>query len=454
MSKQEFSEVLEIPFPDASQIEGAKELATRRRAGLSDDVGAGKTLTAILTMEHFTDGPTLILGPGLCAFVSWPEQLRYWRPNKTFTVIKSGKQLLEIGTKTPTTDYIICSIFTYWEYEEVVAKWKVSGIIIDEAHRIPHRKTTGFALLKRILSTGRRMATPLLFITASTIRNKPAELWRLYHILWPNAFSSFHDWKEKYFVKETLRIGPTTKTFYGDTIENMEGFQREYDRIFLERKLKVTFPAPVYEIVRLEMETKQQKLFTKFRDDKWAELSGEDFLYNTSPLTELVRLNVIGIDPRALDISESSSSIKHKWFADWSESHDETVLVGTSSAKTLKLWKKLGILDEIIDGETSKADLPRIVQEFNSGKIRKLGITFKLAESITLTKNRLMVVLDYFCTPENYRQFIGRSVRRGQEGTVRIYNLVCSDVDEKNYNRVKNYDSVNSEIRRKDSLPL
>ena len=63
-----------------------------------------------------------------------------------------------------------------------------------------------------------------------------------------------------------------------------------------------------------------------------------------------------------------------------------------------------------------------------------------------------MVALDYFCTPEEYRQFIGRSARRGQQRSVQIFNLTCCKVDEVNYARVSEYDEVNSEIRKREAI--
>jgi len=446
-----------------TQMEGAKQLKAGHRIGLSDGIGTGKSLTALLATQDVNPTQTiLITAPGLATTVSWPKQLSTWLPQATFTLIKSEKELAALSQ--PTTRFVIISLQTFYNNTDLVSKWKnVGAIIIDEAHKIPLRKSRGFALIKGFLASGKWAATQLILVTSSTMKNKPKEVWRLYHLMFPHIFRSYYDWEQKHFAPELLNVGwnRPAKKVSGNQLINLGRFQEQYFRFFVQRPAE-EFPTRIEE-VQLELNSEQKTFYKQFTEDKWLEQiqsiennsPASGFLYNQSHLSELGRLNLISLCPQVLQLPCKQKPIKLQWLEEFLEdSIEETVLIGSSSATTLRELERQGIIEKAITGDITKAEALKIADDFDQGRIKSLGMSFRLAESITLTNNRLMVALDFFCTPEEYRQWIGRSARKGQNKTVVIYNLLASETDKRLYNNLGKKDDIISEVRQRTDLDL
>jgi len=448
------------PTPDQTQIECAEELTKRHRCGLSNPIGSGKTLTALLSAMT-RSGKILVLAPGLSAAITWDKEILKWYPNEAFILIKNGKELEEFSIKKCECSIIVMSLNLFYMHTNVTRLWykHIGCTIIDEAHRIPLRRSLGFKQLKSVLANPQWATLPMILITSSTMRNKTAEVWRFYSLFYPTIFTSYYTWADKMLQTKIIYVNSggaraEIKSHDNSPID-MEAFQKQYQRFFVERSIKIDHPEPIFHSIEIPMVGAQKRIYNQFINDKWLPLTKEgDYLYNVNVLTEFLRLNVLGVSPSALGVEFKGHTSKETWLVDWLDSHEDTVLIGSSSAVALKELKAKGIVDDIIIGEVSKQRAREIANDFDKKQngVRVLGITYKLAESITLIENNLMVCLDYWATPEEYRQFIGRSVRRGQERVVQIFNLIASPLDNYLFAALTSKDQVSSEIRSREHL--
>lgn len=150
---------------------------------IADQMGVGKTLSAIGSMEAANAYPVLLIVPPTLT-INWQREITRALPHRT-TVILAGMT----PTVVPSVDVVICpdSIVSSWTLVTdpndsrkkiaagVLAKHPWRALIVDEAHRLKNEKAqrTGAVLkLSRVLPQG----TLRLLLSGTPLVNRPDEL--------------------------------------------------------------------------------------------------------------------------------------------------------------------------------------------------------------------------------------------------------------------------------------
>lgn len=193
--------------PRPYQLEGAKFLATHRRALLADEPGVGKTMQAILAAPH--DAETLILCPAIARY-HWERQCAQWGMEGRIAVLDSSASRPECETLICSYDMAVRPAVADWLCEQ---QWSV--LILDESQYLKSPSSKRSRLVWRRLI---HRAEYCWCLSGTPARNHAGDLWPM--------LSAFGVYKQGYwdFVEDFL-IADTG--LYGTTIRGTKPHRRE-----------------------------------------------------------------------------------------------------------------------------------------------------------------------------------------------------------------------------------
>lgn len=173
-----------------------------------DSVGLGKTLQAIGTMKWFVEqrGARKILIICKKSIKSqWCDEIRRiagWHSAPIFITGSTKKKRLDAyeGIRDSQIGILITNYHNYlYDFEEI-NKTNFDICVIDEAHCIKGRDGK---MNKLIGDTVRGKRTILL--TGTPIMSRPDDIWGITHMVSPQYFGTYEEFKERYLVEELNR---------------------------------------------------------------------------------------------------------------------------------------------------------------------------------------------------------------------------------------------------------
>ena len=144
------------------QIDGVKFLESRNgNALIADSMGLGKTLQAIgYFIQHPDTFPVLIVCPASVK-LNWRNEVIKWtKCQNKYIEILSGRTPLE---SLPFAHWYIINYDILQDWEEVIIKHKMQGIIIDECQYISNSKALRTKSFKNCLFSGSMLALSFCF---------------------------------------------------------------------------------------------------------------------------------------------------------------------------------------------------------------------------------------------------------------------------------------------------
>lgn len=132
------------------QIEGAKHLATAKRAILGDKMGLGKTLTSLIACDMLQAQKILVVVPD-DVVSNFVREIQHWAPHRS--VIMLGKQTklarnMAIDLMRSLDSFIVVINYSAWRKDSSLLDRLVSlrfdTVIMDEAHTIKETTTNAY----------------------------------------------------------------------------------------------------------------------------------------------------------------------------------------------------------------------------------------------------------------------------------------------------------------------
>ena len=201
---------MSVLTPRPYQIDGAKFLATHRRALLADEPGVGKTMQAIYGVLSLPSGvKTLVLCPAIARY-HWERQCRQWQ-------LSGSAVVLDASTARPECDTLICSYDM--AIRPAVADWlceqQWTVVILDESQYLKSPSSKRSRLVWRRLIHRAEYAWCL---SGTPARNHAGDLWPM--------LSAFGVYRKSYweFVEDYLIAD---QGLYGTTIRGTKPHRRE-----------------------------------------------------------------------------------------------------------------------------------------------------------------------------------------------------------------------------------
>jgi SNF2 family DNA or RNA helicase len=412
-----------VPYPH--QLIGAKLANEMNKIIIAADMGCGKTLMSILSIEMKLKGFQKVL-------VIVPNGLKLnWR-NEIQLFTKSKWHVLNATKKTnlytiEESKYIIVN-YEYFRSSSFNEKEKlikiglnpenIDCLIFDEAHRLKNQKSN---TTKNILKSFKKSVDNMILLSGTIMPNRLEELYVALNLILPEEFPN----KSGFYKDYCGLVYNSEKGRYESTNEingsepDLELLHSKLDGIMYRvRKDDVLKDLPPLQVskISLEMSNKEEleymEIEKKFETVNWG--SNDD--------NHLTILNEL----RQFTSQIKSGKIVRELIADLN-ANGEKVVIYDIYKKNLKILSEEVPNSKFYSGDISVTERQAIIDEFQNkdSGLMNLFITQQSGkEGITLTAASYMILLSQSYVPGENDQTYARIHRIGQKNSANVY-IIC-----------------------------
>lgn len=447
---------------------GAAFLATERRALLFDEMGVGKSATAISALKVLTalgenPFPALVIAPNSVK-LTWKREIEHWWPGLVATVVKGSaaerrKQLeesahvyvmnwealrghsrlapygsialrrcKECGGEDERVTWNQCQV-----HEKELNQIQFKTVIADESHRCKDPRSAQ----ARAAWWASKDAEFRFALTGTPLANAPDDLWSILHLVDPAAWPSKTRFVDRW--AETLFNAFGQATVVGLKPETRDEFFRIVDpmtRRMTKAAVLRFLPPVVRERRDVEMSPKQAKAYKQMRDQMIAELENEersDTMIASSPLVQAGRLiqfasayaelveaeDERGNPTRKVRLTDPSCKID-AFLDDMPDFEGESVVVFAQSRQLIEMLSKRfedrEIEHGLITGAITTDQRQLYIDAFQAGRFQFMLCTIAAGGvGLTLTKASTAVFLQRSWSAPDMSQAEARIHRIGSE---------------------------------------
>lgn len=486
-------------------------LAHTRRALLANDMGSGKSISALAGIkELFGRGeevfPMLIACPNSTKF-SWAKEIPKVMKGLSVSVIDGTAAQRKKQFASGADVYII-----NWESLRSHSRLQPYGstalkrcvdcggfdekvkpasceVHVKELNEIEFKSVIGDEI-HRIIDPDSKMAKAFkaatgdadirVALSGTPISKTPYDLFSIFNWLYPEAFPSRTKFRDRFFI--------STKNAFNATV--IVGVRPEMEQEFfggimpflrrMPKELILKFLPPIIRERRdVQLGAKQLKAYNGMKNDMLAELDNDHTVVTTNNLTRNIRLlqfassyaemqvksvyneeTFMVEDKLSVILSEPSATLD-AFMEDIPDFGEESVIVFTVSKQLLYLlsarMEKAGIKHGIIVGGQDNIERQKHMDDFQAGKTKFILVTTGAGGTgITLTKGSIMAFLQrpWSMIENGQAEARGHRIGSEQHESVKIIDYVVrGTVQEKVFEAVEmKLDNLDYILRDKELM--
>lgn len=395
------------------QLEDVTYLLTKDAMGLFNEQRTGKTPTALTVMQARDIEHLLIVCPATLLY-NWYNECKRWLGISNICVIESAKKFRENPVHGAAVYLINYENLRETKKQEslvdVLLKEKITGLIVDEAHRCKSRKSSNFQAIERLSYRVQYR----LYLTGTPAHNKPWEVWAILHFIDPHYYRSYWKFIDKFFQTKSI---PTAGRFVNVPTVFKPGMdtvlQSELDLVACNRKRKDIMKwlpneqEPV--TIKLPLTKQQDKYITELE-----EVFETEHIETQGVLDRIIRIRQICTDPGILQLRGKSP--KTEWIKKYLKDYPEHQIILFSNSRLYlcrlqEILLEKGYTVERITGDVSLKDRMTAVQNFQNSETQVLCIQTQAGkEGLTLDNADVAIFVDTFPPAADYQQARDRIV--------------------------------------------
>lgn len=420
------------------QRSGVKFLEAARSALIADEMGAGKTIQLIRTIDRNAQYPALIVAPNTMK-LTWRAEFLKWTDlaPESVVVVEGPASKRRKQIRSNALVYII-----NWESLRLHSRMESFGnrsltdkekelkelnaidwvaIVADEAHKAkdPNSKQT------RALWAVSRDARFRYAATGTPIANNPGELWSIMNFVAPKDFPRKSKFVDRYCVVNWNNFGGME--IVGVKPETAQEFHNIVDSRMIRRLKEVVLPhlpPKRYQTRYVNMGTKQTKAYNQMADHMLADLDG-DMIAAVNPLTQMTRLSQFAtayaeVNPDGDVVLTDPSNKCDALMEILEEAEGQRVVVFAESRQLIEIASRridktkitYGLLTGAVDIHKRQQDM----ETFQAGGLQVMLVTLGAGgEGVTLTAAGIAVFLQRSWSMVKNKQAEDRVHRPGSE---------------------------------------
>lgn len=140
-------------------------VARVRRCIIADEMGTGKTVEALATLQYVGAFPALVISPASLKFY-WKQEVSHWLPTRSVAILDGQP------SKLPAVDLLIVNYAVLHKYLSQLEKKRFKALVCDEAHYLKNHQAKR---TKAVNMISKRIPYRLL-LTGTPVLNRPQEL--------------------------------------------------------------------------------------------------------------------------------------------------------------------------------------------------------------------------------------------------------------------------------------
>ncbi len=403
------------------QIEGINWLSKQTRALLADDMGLGKSMQTLLSLEN--NAKTLIVCPSGLK-LNWKNETQKWRPDLQPIILKTKKDT--VNNWLPKENQVVIISYDILNVEENIDMKDIT-LIVDEAHAVANNKTKRSQNIKILAKNAKKC----WFLTGTPMLNRPEQLYAVLNNggMFETAFKDYNKFL-KLFGARTHWIKPDEDKEQEDKPKKSRKITNWKDpspetpellrRVMLRRTKQEVLPQlpnKIYSTIEVEIDQNLKDAL----QNTWNEY--EEWFQNHPD--DLPNFEKFAIVRKAIAAAKTIPALE---IVEEYEENDTPLLVFSAHKyPTEQIGKREGWA--IINGDTSNTQRQKIVDDFQNGKLKGIAATIKaggVGLNLTYASNQLFIDLDW--TPVLNLQAEDRTCRIGQTANkIEIIQLVATD---------------------------
>jgi superfamily II DNA or RNA helicase len=409
------------------------------RCLIADQMGLGKTVEAIATLELRDAFPAIIVCPASLK-ENWRRELNKWLPHRVVNIV-SGK------TDIVNTDVNIVNYDILYKFVDAIKHLGLSGLVLDESHYVKNGSSKRTKAAKDIASKVPKSGS-LLLLSGTPVTNRPSELVSQLEIMGMlSRFGGKWAFLKRYTAAYHNGFGWDTNGASNLIELNTKLRQNCYIRRTKDEVLK-ELPEKSRNIVHLEPSGKGQKEYISAEDDLVLFLRENGYKSKDSS-EHMARTQVL----KRLAAWAKMDSVE-EWIDSFLESCDRKLVVFAHNVDVVDhLAGKYGGLR--VSGRDSLEERQHAVDSFQTDpKSRVIVLNLQAGGvGITLTAGSDVVFVQMGWTPGEHDQAEDRCHRIGQKNNVQVWYLLASGtIDEDIYHLVDSKRSVVDAVTEGDEV--
>lgn len=451
-------ELLRQPFPHQRRaIEQLKLWGGR--ALLCDEMGLGKSSTALWTMDELGADRVVVVCP-LSVVHKWADEIRQTLGAEA--TVHSKRGTIHGCLRSSVLHYDLAVRLSENDLFDLTVGAQ-AGLILDESHYVKNRQALRSKAARKLAAR----AKYVLCLTGTPVRNDIRDLWHQVQLARPGHLYDYARFEARFTKQKRFQL-PSMKRpvmkFEG-TRNEAELATRLHDVMVMRKKSDVVdLPPKVRTLVPLEMgkaererydEMKRVAMVTLQNDVHRSDVAWDPVLVPYDHVIARTALEqVIRLEQLTCGVLGGSSLDKPVSFPDaakiaWTlETIEDLRTQGRSVVVFCKFNAALHLLVSMVPreaqlavgftGDAKAEDRDVMIQAFRASKEPAvLAVQLKLAEGFDLTPCTDAIFLGIDWTPAAMDQAEDRLHRIGTTGTVNCYYPICTrSIDKRLYNTV------------------
>lgn len=426
-------------------------------AAILNQPRTGKTPTLIETIKAKGTKRNIIVTPASLQN-NWIRELKTWHPE---AAIYSGQKAI-IKAQEHQTDvyYLVISKDTL---KRIVNDFPaIDTLTVDEAHYLRNRAT---AQSKAVISLGKRAKHRYALTGTPTVKH-PADIFGILTFLYPDKFSSYWQFVERYFQIHDNGFGKTLGAPIAHRADELKDLIDAISTQRLRKDVMQWLPNKQRHKHIITLDSKQNKVYKSMLDDFFTQDEDGRELDTQNVLTQLLRLRQITLDPALVGLNAPSAKteaildiIENNVYTDT----NEPVIVMSMFTSYLNLLKPkihaIGKRVGMITGQMTNKEKDDTAQAFQRGEIDVLLCNIISAGTgFTLDKGEVIIFTDKAWNPSDNEQAEDRVTPTKEENvhSHTIISLVCENtIDEhieSTLDKKENLTSIINQCKSVDQL--
>lgn len=393
------------------------------RCLIADQMGLGKTVEAIATLEARDAFPAIVVCPASLK-ENWRREITKWLPHRTVNVVSGKSDIMSCDVNVVNYDIL-------YKFIEPIKHLEPNGLILDESHYVKTGTSKRTKAAKYIASLIPSSGSVLL-LSGTPITNRPSELVSQLEIMGMiSRFGGKWAFLKRYAGAHHNGFGWDTSGASNLTELNTKLRQNCYIRRTKDEVLR-ELPDKSRNIVHLEPSGKGYKEYRSAEDDLVTFLRSNGYKSKDSS-EHMARTQVL----KRLAAWAKMDSVE-EWIDSFLESCDRKLVVFAHNVDVVDhLSEKYGGLR--VSGRDSLEERQSAVDSFqNDPNSRVIVLNLQAGGvGITLTSGSDVVFVQMGWTPGEHDQAEDRCHRIGQKNNVQAWYLLASNtIDEDIYDLV------------------
>ena len=386
-----------------------EKLVGSKRFILADDMGVGKTTSAVIGALETDIKKILIICPASLK-INWEREIRNYTDRSVY--ISEGKNF------STDHDFVIVNYDILKNFYDLknkenspISKANFDLIIIDEAHYASNSQASRTKLINDFVKKSKY----LWLLTGTPMTNRPINYYNLLNLIESPVAQNWMAYVIRYCQGYQFKAG-NRKVWNVNGASNLEELRDRTSRQVL-RRLKtdvLDLPEKIITPIYLRLKSKQyEELMGEYYE--WYNKHPEESKSLTVQFNKLMKVRQVIADEKVQETIGLIENILEQ---------GKKVIVFTNFTDSLqKIHSHFGKQSVYLDGTCSKAQRQYSVDQFQEndkikvfvGNIQAAGV------GITLTAGEVVLFNDLSFVPAHHQQAEDRAYRYGQKNCVSVY---------------------------------